>query len=63
MCLATDDQDELSTLSTNMMACKQVLVLCGPEYLTHLRCIMDVFVPFAFTGQDAALATRHIQVQ
>lgn len=46
--------DGLRTLPVNVMACKNMLVLCGPTYTSRLWCVWEVCTLFAFSRKDDA---------
>ena len=51
-------QDGLKVLPVNVMACRKMLVLCGPTYPTRLWCAWELFTLFSF--QDSKQATNSI---
>jgi len=44
--------DGLKVLPVNLMACKQVLVLCGETYVNRLWCMWELYVLFMFNSQN-----------
>ena len=47
--------DGLKVLPVNVMACRQVLVLCGATYPGRLWCIWELYTLFCFVPEDQAL--------
>jgi len=45
----------LKVLPVNVMACKQMLVLCGPTYPERLWCAWELCTMFSFMDMEAAL--------
>ena len=43
-------------LPINVMACKKMLVLCGPSYPSRLWCAWELCTHFSFMRQEQALA-------
>ena len=43
-------------MPVNVMACKQMLVLCGETYPSRLWCAWELFTLFSFQGHKRALA-------
>lgn len=56
------DQDQLAdglkALPVHVMACREVLVLCGDTYATRLWCAWELCTVFAFARSDAATRER-----
>jgi hypothetical protein len=50
-----DIDDSLMCLPVHLAACKQILMLVGPSYLTRLWCIMEIFVFFAAVDDPTRL--------
>eukprot|EP00929_Paragymnodinium_shiwhaense_P005590 TRINITY_DN10777_c0_g2_i3.p1 TRINITY_DN10777_c0_g2~~TRINITY_DN10777_c0_g2_i3.p1 ORF type:complete len:954 (+),score=43.96 TRINITY_DN10777_c0_g2_i3:56-2863(+) len=57
-CLA----DGLRVLPVNVMACKRVLVLCGPTYPDRLWCIWEMCVVLSFVSPEQALERLRFEV-
>jgi hypothetical protein len=58
VCIDQDNiADGLKVLPINVMACKKMLVLCGPTYPTRLWCAWELCTLFSFKQEEAALAT------
>ena len=56
VCIDQDNiADGLKVLSINVMACRKMLVLCGPTYAKRLWCVIELFTIFAFAGEKVAL--------
>mmetsp|Transcript_20888 Transcript_20888/g.48473 ORF Transcript_20888/g.48473 Transcript_20888/m.48473 type:complete len:1207 (-) Transcript_20888:343-3963(-) len=56
VCIDQDNiGDGLKVLPVNVMACKRMLVLCGPSYPTRLWCAWELFTLFSFQAHNAAL--------
>lgn len=45
----------LKVLPINVMACKCMLLLCGPTYPTRLWCIWELYTLFSFVSVDLAI--------
>jgi len=57
VCIDQDNiTDGLKVLPINVMACKKMLVLCGPTYPTRLWCAWELCTLFSFMRQQQALA-------
>eukprot|EP00929_Paragymnodinium_shiwhaense_P062569 TRINITY_DN31236_c0_g1_i10.p1 TRINITY_DN31236_c0_g1~~TRINITY_DN31236_c0_g1_i10.p1 ORF type:complete len:547 (-),score=17.61 TRINITY_DN31236_c0_g1_i10:468-1913(-) len=54
--------DGLKALPVNVMACKQVLVLCGETYPDRLWCIWELCVVLSFASQEQALERIRFEV-
>eukprot|EP00929_Paragymnodinium_shiwhaense_P080712 TRINITY_DN4210_c0_g1_i1.p1 TRINITY_DN4210_c0_g1~~TRINITY_DN4210_c0_g1_i1.p1 ORF type:complete len:455 (+),score=61.93 TRINITY_DN4210_c0_g1_i1:296-1660(+) len=54
--------DGLKALPVNVMACRQVLVLCGPTYPDRLWCTWEICVVFSFSSPDQALERLRFEV-
>ena len=56
MCIDQDNiKDGLKVLPINVMACKKMLVLCGPTYPTRLWCAWELCTLFSFADKKTAL--------
>eukprot|EP00929_Paragymnodinium_shiwhaense_P080721 TRINITY_DN4210_c1_g4_i1.p1 TRINITY_DN4210_c1_g4~~TRINITY_DN4210_c1_g4_i1.p1 ORF type:complete len:988 (-),score=43.83 TRINITY_DN4210_c1_g4_i1:395-3358(-) len=54
--------DGLRVLPVNVMACQQVLVLCGATYPERLWCIWEICVVFSFAPPEQALERLRFEV-
>eukprot|EP00929_Paragymnodinium_shiwhaense_P087190 TRINITY_DN47462_c0_g1_i1.p1 TRINITY_DN47462_c0_g1~~TRINITY_DN47462_c0_g1_i1.p1 ORF type:complete len:990 (-),score=78.16 TRINITY_DN47462_c0_g1_i1:56-3025(-) len=54
--------DGLKVLPVNVMACRQVLVLCGDTYPDRLWCIWELCVVFSFTSPEEAVKRLRFEV-
>eukprot|EP00929_Paragymnodinium_shiwhaense_P080714 TRINITY_DN4210_c0_g2_i1.p1 TRINITY_DN4210_c0_g2~~TRINITY_DN4210_c0_g2_i1.p1 ORF type:complete len:960 (+),score=74.73 TRINITY_DN4210_c0_g2_i1:75-2954(+) len=54
--------DGLKVLPVNVMACRQVLVLCGATYPDRLWCIWEICVVFSFACKEQALKRLRFEV-
>ena len=52
--------DGLKVLPVNVMACKKMLVLCGPTYTQRLWCAWELFTLFSFSSFKQAVSRVHI---
>eukprot|EP00947_MAST-08B_sp_MAST-8B-sp1_P004270 g4270.t1 len=48
--------DGLRVLCINVAACRQLLMLCGKTYVHRLWCVLELFMIFAFAGEEEALS-------
>jgi len=56
VCIDQDDiLDNLKLLPVNVMACHQMLVLCGPTYTSRLWCVLELCTLFSFMPEEQAL--------
>ena len=46
--------DGLKVLCINVTACKKLLVVCGKTYFQRLWCMLELFIMFAFSEDEAA---------
>jgi len=53
--------DGLKVLCINVTACKKLLVVCGKTYFQRLWCMLELFIMFAFS-QDEAVAAERIEL-
>ena len=53
--------DGLKVLCINVTACKKLLVVCGKTYFQRLWCMLEMFIMFAFS-QDEAVAAERIEL-
>ena len=53
--------DGLKVLCINVTACKKLLVVCGETYFQRLWCMLELFIMFAFS-QDEANAVARIEL-
>eukprot|EP00929_Paragymnodinium_shiwhaense_P005592 TRINITY_DN10777_c0_g4_i1.p1 TRINITY_DN10777_c0_g4~~TRINITY_DN10777_c0_g4_i1.p1 ORF type:complete len:949 (+),score=75.53 TRINITY_DN10777_c0_g4_i1:117-2963(+) len=54
--------DGLKVLPVNVMACRQVLVLCGPTYPERLWCVWELCVLFSFISPEQAWERLRFEV-
>eukprot|EP00929_Paragymnodinium_shiwhaense_P062573 TRINITY_DN31236_c0_g1_i9.p1 TRINITY_DN31236_c0_g1~~TRINITY_DN31236_c0_g1_i9.p1 ORF type:complete len:951 (-),score=43.60 TRINITY_DN31236_c0_g1_i9:23-2875(-) len=54
--------DGLKALPVNVMACRQVLVLCGTTYPDRLWCIWELCVVLSFASQEQAMEKIRFEV-
>jgi hypothetical protein len=50
----------LNLLPVNLAACKRLLVLMGPSFLSRLWCVWEVFSIFAFSNRAIAYESVHV---
>ena len=54
-CSADDTAKTIASLPVNISACRQVLVLLGPEYLKRLWCVWELQSVFTFCLKELAV--------